>query len=51
MKLPIDKLSADEREAFEERAAIMQYDGGMSRGAAEAAAFRDVLAMRGERAK
>jgi len=32
-------LSADKLEAWEERAAIMQYDGGMTRQAAEEAAL------------
>ena len=31
---------------LEERAAIMQYDGGLERDEAERAALRDVLAMR-----
>lgn len=30
-------------EAYEERAAIMQYDGGMSRQEAEATAFVDIM--------
>lgn len=29
-------------EAYEERAAIMEYDGGMSRDEAEAVAFKDL---------
>lgn len=33
----------DLREEFEERAAIMQYDGGLSRELAEASALGDVL--------
>ena len=32
-------LSSDEREHFEERAAIMEYEGGLSRQEAEQAAF------------
>ncbi len=49
MTLPIDKLSADEREAWEERAAIMEHDGGMSREHAELFAYFDVVEMRAER--
>ena len=33
-----------ERDAFEERAAIMEYDAGMPRAEAEAAAYREVMA-------
>lgn len=35
-------LRTDLIEAFEERAAIMEYDGGLSRKAAEAAAWTDI---------
>jgi hypothetical protein len=42
-------LAADEalrwRDAYEERAAIMEYDGGMTRHEAEAAARTDLLAL------
>jgi hypothetical protein len=33
-----------DREAFEERAAIFEYDGGLSRREAERCALREVLA-------
>jgi len=36
-------LNADEREAYEERAAIMQYDAGLSRIEAEFRALRIIL--------
>ncbi|PJB70490.1 MAG: hypothetical protein CO093_07530 [Alphaproteobacteria bacterium CG_4_9_14_3_um_filter_47_13] len=35
-------------EAYEERAAIMEFDGGMSRQEAEAEAFKDCVALCGE---
>ncbi len=35
----VERLDADRRDAFEERAAIMEYDGGMSRAEAELAAY------------
>ena len=38
--------SDDLREAFEERAAIMEYDGGMTRAEAERAAWADILKQR-----
>ena len=38
-----DAWPDDVREEFEERAAIMEYDGEMTRLAAERAAVRDVL--------
>lgn len=44
----VDSESDAEREAFEERAGIMEFDGGMSREQAEHAA-RDQLATRRER--
>jgi hypothetical protein len=37
-----DDLPPEWREEYEERAAIMEFDGGMSRPEAEAAALRDV---------
>ncbi|MCG3180339.1 MAG: hypothetical protein BIFFINMI_02698 [Phycisphaerae bacterium] len=37
-------LSADWRVDWEERAAIMEYDGGLPREQAEARAFADILA-------
>jgi hypothetical protein len=36
-------LNADLREEYEERAAIMQYDGGLPRDHAECLALRDVI--------
>ena len=36
-------LDASQREAWEERAAIMQFDGGLTRGHAEALAMLDLL--------
>jgi len=36
-------IHLDLLDAFEERAAIMQYDGGMSREDAEHAAYKDVM--------
>ena len=41
-----DPLTADEREWYEERAAIREYDGGMARLDAERAARGDILARR-----
>lgn len=38
--------AADLREVYEERAAIMEYDAGMSRAEAEAAAWVDVFGNR-----
>ena len=39
----------DEKEAYEERAAIMEYDGGMSRKEAERKAMEWIREMRNER--
>ena len=39
-------LSELEREAFEERAAIMEYDGGLSRAEAESRAMAEVIRFR-----
>ena len=39
-------LSLDEAALFDERAAIREYDGGISRAAAERLAWLDVLAAR-----
>lgn len=39
-------LSGPERELFEERAAIMEIDGGLTRQAAELEALREILAGR-----
>ena len=38
-------------EAFEERAAISEFDGGLSRQAAEAQAIEDVVRRHGQRAR
>jgi hypothetical protein len=40
-----DRSSEDLHAAFEERAAIMEYDGGMTREEAEAMALKDVLGL------
>jgi hypothetical protein len=40
-----DGYVADRREAFEERAAIMEFDGGMCRAEAEAAAWAIISAI------
>lgn len=38
-----DDLTEEEKELFEERAAIMEYDGGMTREQAEKEAYKDVV--------
>ena len=38
----MDEMTEAQREAYEERAAIMEYDGGLSREQAEAEAYRIV---------
>ncbi len=38
-------LTPDQREAFEERAAILEYDAGFSRRTAERRALAEVLAL------
>ena len=43
MKIPQMALTADQAEAFEERAGIMEYDGGLPRAKAERLALQDVL--------
>ena len=45
MGLRLADLSADLREHYEERAAIIEFDAGMPRRAAEAMAMQDVLAI------
>lgn len=40
----IENLTSSERDLFEERAAIMEFDGGLPRDAAEARALLVVLA-------
>lgn len=44
MGLRLADLSADLREHYEERAAIIEFDAGMPRRAAEAMALQEVLA-------
>lgn len=39
-------FEAEQRDYYEERAAIAQYDGGLSRGDAEAQAFAELQAWR-----
>ena len=39
----VERLDASQREACEERAAIMEFDGGLTRGHAEALAMLDLL--------
>ncbi|MGE3482887.1 MAG: hypothetical protein AB7K73_16035 [Gammaproteobacteria bacterium] len=46
----LGQLSPAEREDFEERAAILEFDGGMSRAGAEKYALNIVLKRRRERA-
>ena len=43
MKIPQTALTADQAEAFEERAGIMEFDGGLPRAEAERLALQDVL--------
>jgi len=40
------RLNPDERERFEERAAIREYDGGYERAEAERLALQDVIESR-----
>lgn len=47
MGLRLADLSDDLREHYEERAAIIEFDAGMPRRAAEAMALQEVLAMQG----
>ncbi|MBK1718927.1 hypothetical protein CKO27_14985 [Thiocystis violacea] len=42
----VARLDEDEREYFEERAAIAEYDGGLTRAAAEEQAYQLTLAYR-----
>ena len=44
MGLRLADLSADLREHYEERAAIIEFDAGMPRRAAESMAMQEVLA-------
>lgn len=41
----VDRLNTNLREAFQERAAIRQYEGGQDREMAEAMAVLDVIHM------
>lgn len=41
--LSVDSLTEDQRERFEERAAIMEFDGGLSRQDAEQSALHDII--------
>ena len=43
----LSTLSADECDEYEERAAIMEFDGGLSRVEAERQALERILAKRG----
>jgi len=45
----ISDFTEAERELYEERAAIREYDGGMPRHEAEMRAYEDVLAHRRDR--
>lgn len=47
---PLLDLSEAEMEAYEERAAIMEFDGGLSRADAECRALDEVLAARESKA-
>jgi hypothetical protein len=44
LRLKVEKLDEDKRVEFEERAAILQYDGGMSRSVAEQIAWDEISA-------
>lgn len=45
------RLTDDQQEAFEERAAIMEFDAGMTREQAEAAALQDILKLQRQKAQ
>lgn len=45
MGIRLADLSADMREHYEERAAIIEFDAGIPRRAAEAMALQEALAM------
>jgi hypothetical protein len=49
VKASVEQMDEDERMDWEERAAIMEYDGGMDREAAERAAYFDVKRQRAKR--
>lgn len=42
----LQQLTEEERECFEERAAIMEYDGGLERAVAETLAWRRIVESR-----
>jgi hypothetical protein len=44
----VERLDESQREAWEERAAIMQFDGGLTRGHAECLALLDLLRLHPE---
>lgn len=44
LRLKVEALDEDKRYEFEERAAIIQHDGGMSRSVAEQRAWDDLIA-------
>lgn len=44
----LSQLTEDELELWEERAAIMEYDGGLSREEAEREAFDDIVMRRND---
>ena len=48
---PTPNFSQDFLEAYEERAAILEFEGGMDRAEAEAKAFEDVVASFKEKPK
>ncbi len=43
LAIALKRLSPDEREAWEERAAIMEFDGGLDRDRAESMAVTEFL--------
>ena len=45
VKALVDQLDELQREAWDERAAVRQYDGGLSREYAEALALLDLIRM------
>lgn len=47
--IDIDDLTDYEREIYEERAAIMEFDGGLARPNAEREALAEVQRQRGEK--
>jgi hypothetical protein len=43
LRLKVEKLDEDQRYLFEERAAIIEYDGGQHRAVAEPEAWKQVM--------